>query len=148
MHPCLRHFLIFMFTRFALDLVEVFFQICHTRMPLLNPNHFRSRLQADLPRQITSVISIQIPKPPVQHGNDPINPLHPALLASVLAWGAKFSEHPILVTDRANRNGRSRIAKMLYEKALEIAEVEKVHRIPSSDHVITSLLLEPLQGRA
>lgn len=115
-------------------------------MPLLNPDQFRSRLQADLPRQITSTITIQIPKPTHQHGNDNANPLHPALLASVLAWGAKFSEHPILVTDRASRNGRSRIAKMLYEKALEIAEVERVHRIPSSDHVIISLLLEPLQG--
>lgn len=33
---------------FALDLVEVFFQIVHTRLPLLNPAQFRSRLTEHL----------------------------------------------------------------------------------------------------
>ena len=136
-----------MLNRFALDLVEVFFQICHTRMPLLNPDHFRARLQADLPGQLLSMVSIQIPKTFTPSVGESQIPLHPALLATVLAWGSRFSEHPILVSDREEHSGRSRISKMLFEKALEISETEKVHRIPSSDHVITSLLLEPLQGR-
>lgn len=33
---------------FAFDLVEVFFQIVHTRLPLLNPAQFRARLQYGL----------------------------------------------------------------------------------------------------
>ncbi len=33
---------------FAFDLVEVFFQIVHTRLPLLNPSQFRARLQHSL----------------------------------------------------------------------------------------------------
>lgn len=34
--------------RFALDLIEVFFQIVHLRLPLLNPSQFRARFQASL----------------------------------------------------------------------------------------------------
>lgn len=30
----------------ALDLVEVYFQIVHTRFPLLNPDDFRNRFQS------------------------------------------------------------------------------------------------------
>lgn len=33
---------------FTFDLVEVFFQIVHTRLPLLNPAQFRARLQYGL----------------------------------------------------------------------------------------------------
>lgn len=33
-------------SRLALDLVEVYFQIVHTRFPLLNPDDFRNRFQS------------------------------------------------------------------------------------------------------
>ena len=38
----------FVFSRIALDLMEVFFQIVHTRLPLLNPAQFRARLKYSL----------------------------------------------------------------------------------------------------
>ncbi|PPQ89644.1 hypothetical protein CVT25_013831 [Psilocybe cyanescens] len=117
-------------SEFALDLVEVFFQIVHTRLPLLNPEQFRTRLQ------------LQGSAPP---SNTP--PLHPALVATVLAWGTKFSEHPLLVADRRRPGGQSLLAKTLIDRARDLAEALKVHRIPSSDHVVISLLIEPLQNQ-
>lgn len=110
--------------------MEVFFQIVHTRLPLLNPAQFRSRLQL-LP-------------PAVPTGD---KPLHPALVATVLAWGTKFSEHPLLVADRRRLGGQSLLAKALIDRARDLAEALKVHRIPTSDHVVIALLIEPLQNR-
>ncbi|KAL5482795.1 hypothetical protein ACEPAI_9390 [Sanghuangporus weigelae] len=117
---------------FALDLVEVFFQICHTRLPLLNPEQFRSRLKYALS-----------PGPKTTSEK----PLHPALLATVIAWGAKFSEHPLLVADRQGAGGQSRLARMLVMRAREVAEAEKVHRISTIDHIVIALLIEPLQNQ-
>jgi hypothetical protein len=74
-------------------------------------------------------------------------PIHPALLATVIAWGAKFSEHPLLVQDREGANGQSRLARTLVNRAREVAEAEKVHRISTVDHVVIALLIEPLQNR-
>ncbi|KAJ7644050.1 hypothetical protein FB45DRAFT_999277 [Roridomyces roridus] len=115
---------------FALDLVEVYFQIVHTRIPLLNPEQFRDRLSL--------------------HPSDPPNTdnaLHPALLATVVAWGTKFSEHPLLVADRRRPGGQSLLAKTLIDRARDLAEALKVHRIPSLESVVTCLLLEPLQSQ-
>ncbi|KAF8908927.1 hypothetical protein CPB84DRAFT_1703318 [Gymnopilus junonius] len=117
-------------SEFALDLVEVFFQIVHTRLPLLNPEQFRARLQL---------------QPSAIPNNAP--PLHPALVATVLAWGTKFSEHPLLISDRRRPGGQSLLAKTLIDRARDLAEALKVHRIPSSDHVVISLLIEPLQNQ-
>ena len=69
------------------------------------------------------------------------------LVATVIAWGAKFSEHPWLVQDRDGANGQSRLARTLVNRAREVAEAEKVHRIPTVDHVVIALLIEPLQNR-
>ncbi|KAK7048273.1 hypothetical protein R3P38DRAFT_2868375 [Favolaschia claudopus] len=115
---------------FALDLVEVFFQIVHTRIPLLNPQKFRTQLQ-------------------LQPGDPPNteNVLHPALVATVLAWGSKFSEHPLLVADRRRPGGQSQLAKAMIDRARNLAEALKVHRVPSPDHVVIGLLLEPLQSQ-
>ena len=116
--------------RFALDLVEVFFQIVHLRIPLLNPTQFRLRLNLQaLPLQNTS------------------KPLHPALVATVLAWGAKFSEHSLLIADRRRPSGQSNLAKALVDRARELAESMKVHRVPNADNVVIALLIEPLQNR-
>lgn len=116
---------------FTLDLVEVFFQIVHTRIPLLNPAQFRDRL--NLKHSPTS--------------SNTQEPLHPALVATVLAWGTKFSEHPLLVADRQRPGGQSLLAKTLIDRARDLAEALKVHRIPKVDHVVIGLLIEPLQSR-
>jgi len=113
--------------RFALDLVEVYFQIVHTRIPLLNPIQFRNRLQ------LTSSTGEK--------------PSHPALVATVLAWGSKFSEHPLLIADRKRNGGQSLLAKTLVDRARDLAEALKIHRVPSSDHVVICLLIEPLQSQ-
>lgn len=116
-----------MFPRFALDLVEVFFQIVHTRIPLLNPAQFRNSFN------LRSSSEGQI--------------LHPALVATVLAWGSKFSENALLSADRAKNGGQSFFAKTLIDRARDLAEALKVHRVPSTEHVVISLLIEPLQSR-
>lgn len=122
--------------RFALDLVEVFFQIVHTRLPLLNPAQFRSQL---------NLHDSYRPKPPGQDNGG--RTLHPALVATVIAWGSKFSEHPLLLADRKRKGGQSALSKALIDRAREIAENTKVHRVPSTDHVVIALLIEPLQCR-
>ncbi|KAH7921905.1 hypothetical protein BV22DRAFT_1071424 [Leucogyrophana mollusca] len=119
---------------FALDLVEVYFQIVHTRLPLLNPLQFRARLNLQATAQRLPSFNLKQEEPP-----------HPALIATVLAWGAKFSEHPLLVADRERNGGQSHLAKAMIERTRELAESLKVHRIPTSDNVVIALLIEPLQ---
>ncbi|KAK0244380.1 hypothetical protein EDD85DRAFT_807791 [Armillaria nabsnona] len=115
---------------FALDLVEVFFQIVHTRLPLLNPEQFRNSLRL-LP----------------SHAAKATKHLHPALVATVISWGAKFSEHPLLVADRRRNGNLSALARTLILRTRELAEALKVHRMPKDDHVVIGLLIEPLQSR-
>ena len=85
----------------------MFFQICHTRLPLLNPTQFRARLKQALslpsPTSPTSLDSGRT-NSSNGDGNTSTNNehVHPALLATVLAWGAKFSEHPLIVADRTS----------------------------------------------
>ncbi|KAH8824974.1 hypothetical protein DL96DRAFT_1817587 [Flagelloscypha sp. PMI_526] len=113
---------------FTLDLIEVFFQIVHTRLPLLSPTDFRRRIALN----------------PQQTG---VDPPHPAILAAVVAWGAKYSEHPVLLKDRKRPDGQSELAKALVQRARDLAEGLRVHRIPSEDHVVACLLIEPLQNQ-
>ena len=127
-----KHNHCFTFARFALDLVEVYFQIVHTRIPLLNPDQIRKRLNLQPGRQN-------------HHSSE--KPVHPALVATVLAWGAKFSEHPLLVADRRRPGGQSSLARTAIDRARELAEAMKVHRVASTDHVVIGLLIEPLQNR-
>ncbi|KAI0755265.1 hypothetical protein C8Q80DRAFT_1216974 [Daedaleopsis nitida] len=152
-------------TEFALDLVEVFFQIVHTRLPLLNPSQFRTRLHYSLstgyqnggaspsspagsaaPQQRTRNSSSPNGGQSAHH--QPQKPLHPALVATVIAWGAKFSEHLLLIADRHRNNGQSAFAKVLINRARDLAEDMKVHRIPNGDHVVIALLIEPLQSQS
>lgn len=53
----------------------------------------------------------------------------------------------MLVADRERRGRQSFLAKTLIDRARDLAEALKVHRIPSPDHVVIGLLLEPLQNR-
>ncbi|THH09267.1 hypothetical protein EW146_g8729 [Bondarzewia mesenterica] len=126
---------------FALDLVEVYFQIVHTRLPFLNPTHFRARLNVNVPQATAGQYT-------GGGGGVTEDPLHPALMATVIAWGAKFSEHSLLVADRAqNRMRQSALAKTLINRAREVAEALKVHRVPAAEHVVIALLIEPLQSQ-
>lgn len=68
-------------------------------------------------------------------------------MAVVIAWGAKFSEHPLFIADRHQNRSQSAFAKVLINRARDLAEDMKVHRIPSADHVVIALLIEPLQSR-
>ncbi|EJD39970.1 hypothetical protein AURDEDRAFT_187188 [Auricularia subglabra TFB-10046 SS5] len=142
---------------FTWDLVEAFFQasycpfICHARLPFLHPDDFRSSLRAALPGYngspfMPASAAFSHPSfPPGQISRS--KTLHPALLATVLAWGAKFAEHQILNLDRQANGGRSRIARTLVHKAREVAEGEKIHRLATADNIIIALLLEPLQSQ-
>ncbi|KAL1713034.1 hypothetical protein EV715DRAFT_212549 [Schizophyllum commune] len=114
----------------AADLAEVYLQIVHPRLPLLNPARLRAQIRAQ-PFRTTPL------------------PIHPALLAVVLAWGAKFAEHPLLLADRAlpAHNGASFLASALIARTRALAEALAVHRIPSPDHILCALLLEPLQSQ-
>ncbi|CAE6408445.1 unnamed protein product [Rhizoctonia solani] len=125
-------------TEFALDLIDVYFQICHTRLPILDPHNFRTRFKYSLPHA---------PLPPPLPARD-IEPLPFALIAVVLAWGAKFSEHPIIVHDRGSSKDKSSIlARALVRRAREVAEVERIFRIATPDNAMVCLLLEPLQSQ-
>jgi hypothetical protein len=76
------------------------------------------------------------------------DPLHPALVATVIAWAAKFAENSVFVADRQRNGGtKSLFAIALVDRARELAELLKVHRISTPEHVIIGLLLEPLQSR-
>ncbi|KAI0373751.1 hypothetical protein BV20DRAFT_962326 [Pilatotrama ljubarskyi] len=149
---------------FALDLVEVFFQIVHTRLPLLNPAQFRTRLHYSLystgsqnggTSPSTPTGSAVAQQQRTRNSNSPLGgqsaqqrPLHPALVATVIAWGAKFSEHPLFIADRHRNSGQSHFAKVLINRARDLAEDMKVHRIPNADHVVIALLIEPLQSQS
>ena len=70
-----------------------------------------------------------------------------SLVAVVVAWGAKFSEHPLLVKDRERNRGQSLLAKTLINRVRDLSEDLKVHRVPNADHVVVALLIEPMQSR-
>lgn len=145
--------------RVAEDLVEVFFQIVHSRWPMLSPDDFRRRLNlrgdSDLHDLLPSPISSSGSLPgttdphPSTNGssNGTSNALHPAIVATVLAWGAKFTEHSLFLADRAMNGGQGLFAKTIIERARAVAEVMKVQRVATPEHVIVGLLLEPVQPR-
>lgn len=160
---------------FALDLVEVYFQIVHTRWPLLNPSDFRTRFREgqssgsafDFPPPSNSSNSgFSTPTSVTRAGSSStasrspgaasssvngsvadLQPLHPAIVATVLAWGAKFSEHALFLSDRTLNGGQGRFAKALINRARDVAEAVKVHRIASPENVLIGLLMEPLQAQ-
>lgn len=49
--------------------------------------------------------------------------------------------------DRDTNGGVSKVGHALVYRAREIAEWEKVYRIPTPDNVLTSMLLDPLTSR-
>lgn len=117
----------------ATDLIETYFQICHIRSPLLDPDSFRRRFA---------------------NPNNPEGPPPPPIIACILAWGAKFSEHPLIVADRQacsvdlpGGRQRSRLAQMMACRAQEVLETHKVFRVPSLENLQAALMMVPLVGR-
>jgi hypothetical protein len=104
----------------------------HIRLPLLDPSLFRRRF------------------------HDPDGPDGPPfwpILACVLAWGAKFSEHGIIAKDREEcsvglqgERKRSRLIQMVAVRAQSVAEICKVYRVPSLENVQACLMLNVLEG--
>lgn len=109
------------------------------RQPILDPVDFRARFKLSLPAHLQPNDTPAPPSPP--------DPLPPALLCVVLAWGSKFSEHPLLILDRKQNGGRSRLSRMLVGKAIEIAEGERVYRLPTTDGILTCMIIEGIQSR-
>lgn len=70
---------------FVNDLVETYFSVVHARLPLLNPQAFRKRYYERSP----------------ELGGPPSD----IILALVIAWGAKFSENPLIAQDRSESAG-------------------------------------------
>jgi hypothetical protein len=114
----------------AIDLIDTFFTIVDPRLPILDAHQFLARFQSP--------------------GTDP---LPHALLAVVLAFGARFVDHNVFRVDReectardadATGRSRSRIVQLLVVRAREVSEMNKSCRIPSLANAQAMLLLEGL----
>lgn len=128
--------------RLADDLLDTYYSIVHIRFPFLDSDDFRARFSD-----------------PDTH---PEGPLYHPLLAVALAWGARFSDHPVIIADReeitsrltgasgAGMHGqpeRSRLVQMMIIRAREVAEVNKAFRNAKVDNVRVAMLLESLLAR-
>ena len=75
---------------FAQELIDSYFSIVHPRFPLLNPETFRSQHLCNKSHQGPTSVDV--------HGLS--DGLSEPLLAMVLLWGAKFSNHAVIASDR------------------------------------------------
>ncbi len=94
---------------FVNDLVETYFSVVHARLPLLNPQTFRKRYYER---------SEELGGPPSD-----------IILAIVIAWGAKFSENPLIAQDRSESAVELKKAYAQAQAALEKGETEKAGQI-------------------
>uniref|UniRef100_V5F3E1 Zn(2)-C6 fungal-type domain-containing protein n=2 Tax=Kalmanozyma brasiliensis (strain GHG001) TaxID=1365824 RepID=V5F3E1_KALBG len=94
---------------FVNDLVETFFSVVHARFPLLNPQLFRKRYYERSP----------------EVGGAPPD----VILALVIAWGAKFSENPLIAQDREESSSELKKAHSQAAMALNKGETEKANQI-------------------
>nr|ODN87851.1 hypothetical protein L203_03053 [Cryptococcus depauperatus CBS 7841] len=119
------------------DFIDGYFSIAHPRHPCYDPPTFRARF--------------------VTPNSHPSGCLPHPILATALAWGARFSEHPIIQSDMQEcrekdvaqgRKGRkrSRLIQMIVIRAREVCETWKVYRIASMDNVRALINLEGLLG--
>lgn len=89
------------------------------------------------------------PEGPVPHG----------LLAVMMAFGARFSDHAVINTDReecmdrderafgaGQRPPRSRITQLLVIRAREVVEIQKTHRIATMTNIQILVLAELMLG--
>jgi hypothetical protein len=150
----------------------VYFQVYHPRVPVVNPTRLREQFGESLRRSSTTKKG-NYGHPFLRNTIDKFSgtvsdstqvltskPIHRPLLAIIIAWGSKFSDHDLLVKDRqqahydSSTGGYSKlstytrsssISRLLVDRAREVAEQEKVFRIPSPQNVVCCILLEPLQ---
>lgn len=94
---------------FVNDLVETYFSVVHARLPLLNPQTFRKRYYER---------SEELGGPPSD-----------IILAIVIAWGAKFSENPLIAQDRNESAVELQKAYAQAQTALIKGETEKADQI-------------------
>lgn len=94
---------------FVNDLVETYFSVVHARLPLLNPQTFRKRYY----------------ERNEEYGGPPPD----VVLANVIAWGAKFSENPLIAQDRAESSTELQKAFGQATAALQKGEVDKANQI-------------------
>ncbi|KIY34418.1 hypothetical protein I305_03200 [Cryptococcus gattii E566] len=131
-------------TKLADDLIDSYFSVAHIRNPCYDPPTFRARLCT-----------------PNTHPQGPIP--HP-ILATALAWGARFSDHPVVQQDRnecsqrpsggeehevrekGRGRKRSRLVQMAVIRAREVCEICRIWRIPSIENVKALVNLEGLLG--
>lgn len=118
----------------GVELIDSFFTIVDPRLPILDGHQLLARFQAPT--------------------TDPRGPLPHGLLAVVLAFGARFIDHPVFRADReectardVNGPPRSRLVQLLVVRAREVAEMNKVFRVPSLANAQTLILLEALMCR-
>ncbi|ORX33743.1 hypothetical protein BD324DRAFT_638421 [Kockovaella imperatae] len=127
-------------TELADDLFESYFSIAHPRFPAFNPDQFKAQYQE-----------------PDTH---PDGPVDHALLAVSIAFGARFSDHPVIESDRAEctardesefgagiRPPRSRIVQLLVVRAREVVEAQKSHRVRKLLNALILVNLESLLGQ-
>ncbi|BEI79573.1 hypothetical protein CcaverHIS002_0101020 [Cutaneotrichosporon cavernicola] len=120
--------------RVGQDLVETFFQVVHSRLPILEEAQFKAMY------------------------NDPDGamrePLSHALLAVVLAFGARFTEHATFQADREEMSGReaepgrSRMSQLLVIRAREVVEATKAFRVATLANTQALMILEGLTGQS
>ncbi|KAK6903149.1 hypothetical protein I203_108412 [Kwoniella mangroviensis CBS 8507] len=119
------------------DLIETFFSIVQPRYTMLDSSIFKARYAS-----------------PSTH---PLGPISHSFLAIVLTYGARFSNHPIIQSDReecSSRDGeslkarqRSRLVGLMVIRTRAIAERNRIYRIPSLENANSCLFLEHLLGR-
>lgn len=117
----------------AIELIDSYFTIVDPRFPILDAHEFMARFQA-----------------PNTH---PLGPLHHALLATVLAFGARFVDHAVFQADRdestardvdAGGRSRSRLVQLLVIRAREVMEMHKACRVATIENAQTLILMEAL----
>ncbi|GMK54988.1 hypothetical protein CspeluHIS016_0200440 [Cutaneotrichosporon spelunceum] len=120
--------------RVGSDLVETFFQVVHSRFPILEEAKFKARYSD----------SDSVMRSPLPH----------ALLAVVIAFGARFTEHATFQADREEVSGReaepgrSRISQLLVIRAREVVEATKAFRVATLANAQTLMILEGLVGQS
>lgn len=161
------------YCRFATELIEVHFQVYNTRVPVVNPTRFRAQFREAFFPSSPPLSANPNAGATSNTSNTTVAPIHRPLLAAVLAWGSKFSDHTLLVLDRQDgaqqvpndsaaykhthtnnhSNGasgmhsqRSTISRLLVDRAREVAEQEKVYRVATAENIVICILLEGLQS--
>lgn len=117
--------------------MESFFSIVHPRFALWDPLALRARI--------------------CDPDSHPDGPVSDPMLALILAWGSRYSDHNVIVDDReevslryaegTTGKTRSRIVQLLVLRCREVMEVNKVHRGPTLENAQLLLMAESMLSR-